>query len=294
MAPAAGEVVKQHSISEVLAAGWRLSMTGMGGVFPWVLAAELLQFLPFANAGGLLDTDVSHFVDPIYLGKAIVFGALQAFLYAVAVLRLARLAGGSQGSVIIPALRAALSVLIAYIVYTLIALFGLGLGVLFFTVGLVTLGPLPGLLISLIPLAPTVAASTALAFFIYPAVLEHRGPMAALSESARLARSGWARASLIVSVPALALLAAWFAGNGVELARSMSETLRQLSNMQADVSTDQIQALLSGATNRTAVQGAWGWRLVGAVADAFAWWYTLAVCYAEYRDLRSRAEARAH
>jgi len=294
MVPAAGEAVKQHSIREVLAAGWRLFMAGIGEVFPWVLAAELLQFLPFANTGGFLDTDVSLFLKPVYLLKAAVFGALQAFLYAVAVMRLARLADGPQGSIIWPALRATPSVLVGYIAYTLITMLGLGLGVLFFSVGLIMLGPLPGLLVSLIPLAPTVAAGTALAFFIYPAVLEHRGPMGALNESARLARTGWARASLIVSIPALALLAAWLAGNGVELTRSMSETLKQLSSMQADVSTDQLQTLLSGATSQGAEQGFWGWRLLGAIADAIAWWYTLAVCYAEYRDLKSRAEARSH
>ena len=285
---------RQHSIREVLSAGWRLFMAGMGDVFPWVLAAELLQLLPFANSGGILDTDVSLFLNPVFLVKAVAFGALQAFLYAVAVLRLTRLAGGPQGATAWPALRATPAVLIAYIVYTLIAMLGLGLGMLFFTTGLVLLGPLPGLLISIIPLAPTAAASTALAFFVYPAVLERRGPMAALNDSARLARSGWARASLIVSVPALALLAAWLAGNGVELTRSMSDTLRQLSSMDADVSTDQIQALLSGATGQSAAHGAWGWRVLGAVSGAFAWWYTLAVCYAEYRDLKSRAEARPH
>lgn len=294
MTPAAGVAARQHSIREVLAAGWRLFMAGMGEVFPWVLAAELLQLLPFANSGGILDTDVSLFLNPVFLVKAVAFGTLQAFLYAVAVLRLARLAGGPQGTTVWPAMRATPAVLIAYIVYTLIAMLGLGLGMLVFTTGLVLLGPLPGLLISLIPLAPTAAASTALAFFIYPAVLERRGPMAALNDSARLARSGWARASLIVSVPALALLAAWLAGNGVELTRSMSDTLKQLSSMDADVSTDQIQALLSGAAGESASHGAWGWRVLGAVSGAFAWWYTLAVCYAEYRDLKSWAEARAH
>ena len=285
---------KQHSIREVLGAGWRLFMAGLGDVFPWVLAAELLQLLPFANSGGLLDTDVSLFLKPVFLVKAVVFGALQAFLYAVAILRLARLADGPRGSVTWPALRATPAVLIGYIVYTLIAMLGLGLGMLFFTTGLVLLGPLAGLLISLIPLAPTAAASTALAFFVYPAVLERRGPIAALNDSARLARKGWARASLVVSVPALALLAAWLAGNGVELTRSMSETLNQLSSMDADVSADQIQALLSGATGQGASHGAWGWQLLGAVAGAFAWWYTLAVCYAEYRALKSQAEARTH
>ncbi len=102
----------------------------------------------------------------------------------------------------------------------------------------------------------------------------------------------------MVSVPALVLLCLWFAENVSTMLKIyhivMDMALNQLSSMDADVSADQIQVLLSGATGQAASQGAWGWRLLGAVSGAFAWWYTLAVCYAEYRDLRSRAEARTH
>jgi hypothetical protein len=291
MAP---EVARAHSIREVLTAGGRLFTAGLWSVFPWVLIAELTQLIPNGNPGGLLDTDVTQFFNPVFLAKAAIFGSAQAFLYAVAVIRLARLTGGADSGTLWPALRATPAVLIGYVVYTILMMLGLGLGMLFFTGGLVMLGPMAALLISLIPLAPTAAASTAFAFFIYPAVLERRGPLQSLNDSSRLARSSWARASLIVSVPAVALLVAWLAGNGMELSHSISDTLKQLSNMPDDISTDQIQALLSGATGQGETHAAWGWRLLAAVLGAFAWWYTLAVCYAEYRDLKSRAEKRAH
>lgn len=290
----AAEAARVHSIREVLAAGWQLFTAGLVSVFPWVLAAELLQLLPFGNTGGILDTDLAQFFNPVFLCKALVFGGLQAFLYAVAVIRLARLAGNPSTGPLWPALRATPAVLIGYIIYTVILMLGLGLGMLFFTGGLVFLGPLPALLVALIPLVPTAAASTALAFFIYPAVLERRGPIQALNDSSRLARSSWARASLIVSVPALALLVAWLVGNGAELSRSLNATLQQVSNLPADISTDQVQSLLSGAASQGASQADWGWKVLAAVSGAFAWWYTLAVCYAEYRDLKSRSETRSH
>lgn len=277
-----------RSIREVLTAGQRLFMAGLGEVFPWVLAAELLQLVPGASTGGILDTDLSLFFNPVYLAKALILGGAQALLYAVAVMRLARLAGGPAGGVAWPALRATPAVLIGYIIYTILMMLGLGLGMLLFAFGMFLLGPLAGLLLSLIALGPTAAASTALAFFVYPAVLERRGPIASLNESSRLARGSWARASLVVSVPALALLVAWLAGNGVELSQSLSATLKQMSSLPADVSPDQLQALLSGGTDQAAAHVAWGWRILGTLVGAVAWWYTLAVCYAEYRALKEQ------
>lgn len=288
MVPAA-EAPGGRSIREVLTAGGRLFAAGFADVFPWVLAAELLQLLPYANPNGLLDTDLSELFNPVFVLKSLVFGGAQALLYAVAVLRLARLAGGAAGATVWSALRAAPTVLIAYIIYTVILMLGLGVGTLLFTAGLFMLGPLAGLLLSLIALGPTAAASTALAFFVYPAVLERRGPIASLNQSSRLARGNWTRASLVVSVPALALLAAWLAGNGVELSQSLSASFKQMASLPADVSVDQLQGLLSGAAGQGGMHASWAWRLLGAVLGAVAWWYTLAVCYAEYRNLKAQA-----
>lgn len=295
MSRANAPAVPVPGVRDVLAAGGRLFAAGLVEVFPWVLAAELLQFLPFGVQTGLLDTDLSLLFNPMFLLKALIFGGAQALLYAVAVTRLAHLAGESPGPIAWPALRAVPSVLIGYIVYMVMLMLGLGLGMLLFTVGLFIMGPMAGLLLSLIALGPTAAASTALAFFIYPAVLERRGPIASLNASGRLARGNWVRASLVVSVPALALLVAWLAGNGVEVSRNLSATLKQLETLPEDVSAEQLQALVSGAAAHGEIVIGWGWRLLGVLTGAFAWWYTLAVCYAEYRALKSRdAEDKPH
>lgn len=293
MARAKPVPVQGRSMSEVLVAGGRLFAAGLTDVFPWVLAAESLQLLPYGMTTGILDTDLSLLLNPVFLVKALLFGGVQALLYAIAVMRLAELAGGPAGSVAWSALRATPAVFIGYIAYMVVMMLGLGLGMLLFTAGLMILGPMVGLLLSLVALGPTAAASTALAFFVYPAVLERRGPFAALSESGRLARAGWLRASLVVSVPALALLLAWLAGNGVELSRSLSAALNQAQNLPEDVSIDQLQALLSGTAAQGQVAVNWGWKILGAVADAFAWWYALAVCYAEYRALKEQDSAAA-
>lgn len=283
-------VVEGRSVREVLAAGGRLFVAGLSDVFPWVLIAESLQLLP-GMPNGILDTDLAQLVQPVFLIKALLFGGTQALLYAVAVMRLMHLAGGPPGSVTWPALRATPAVFIAYAAYTLVLMLGLGLGSLLFALGLMFIGPFGGLFLSILALGPTAAASTALAFFIFPAVLEQRGPFASLSESNRLAHRGWLRASLVVSLPALGLFAAWLAGNGVELTHSLSATFAKLQDLPMDVSVEQLQTLVSGAS----VQGAdveWSWKVVGVLADAIAWWYTLCVCYAEYRALKEQDPAQ--
>src|SRR5215831_6247795 len=111
--------VEARSLGEVFAAGGRLFAAGLTDVFPWVLAAELLQLLP-GTPGGLLDTDLGQLLQPVFLAKALLFGGAQALLYAVAVIRLAQLAGAPMSVVAWPALRATPAVLIAYIAYTVV------------------------------------------------------------------------------------------------------------------------------------------------------------------------------
>jgi len=289
MAHARSVMMEGRSVREVLAAGGRLFAAGLTDVFPWVLMAELLQLVPGVPSS-LLDTDLSQFLNPIFLSKALLFGGAQALLYAVAVIRLTHLAGSPAGPIAWPALRAIPSVLIGYIAYTIVLMLGLGLSSLLFALGLLFIGPLGGAVLSLLALGPTAAASTALAFFIYPAVIERRGPFSSLSESSRLARGGWIRASFVVSMPALALLVAWLAGNGMELSRNLSMAFNQLQGISADVSVDQLQGLLSSTTVHTR-SADWSWKVLGTLTGAFAWWYTLAVCYAEYRTLKERDSA---
>lgn len=288
-----------RSIGEVLGAGWRLFVAGLPAVFPWILAAELLPLLPFAPASGsLLDTDLSTFMQPGYLGRSLLVGACQAFLYSVAVLRMAELAGRPPGGRNTwHALRATPAVLIGYLIYELVVIFGLGVTLVVFLLAFMSVGLAPAWVLSIVPLAPTAAASTALALFIYPAVLERRGPLAALNESSRLARTAWARVSLVITVPALALLAVWLVDDGPHLLEALQSGRDALQKMEAAGSTDALQAMGAMGATPALSQSSTASRIVGAILGGIAWWYTLAVCFAQYRDLKAASaapEKRAH
>lgn len=278
-----------YSARHVLAEGRRLFMAGLGTVFPWVLAAELLQLLPFASASGNIFTmDLEQLGRPDYLARALITGAAQAVLYSIAVLRLATLAGEpAQGKPGWNAVRAVPSVLIGYLAYELVVIFGLLLSFAVFMIGLFIAGPLFGLVLCVLPLAPTAAVSTALALFIFPAVLERRGPFASLGESSRLAKTHWAKVTLVISVPALALLAAWCVQNGPEVARTVHAYLDMLSqHADEGLSVGDVERLQDSLKGQGVAPG---WQLGGAILAGFAWWYTLAVCYAQYRDLKRAA-----
>jgi hypothetical protein len=53
--------------------------------------------------------------------------------------------------------------------------------------------------------------------------------------------------------------------------------------MSAEASSAELQSLLAGSQSHAAP--GLMLQLVLAVAAALVWWYTLAVCYAEYREL---------
>ena len=279
-------------ILDVLGEGWRLFLVGLPKAFPWVLAAELIPLLPFANPpGGLFTTDISLFAEPGYLVRVLLFGTAQAFLYALAVLKLATLAGAEASrEAVSPALRSIPSVLVAYLGYEIVVAIGLTLTFVFFLLGMFILGPLGGFVFCLLPLGPTAAASTALALFLFPAVLERRGPFASLGESSRLARTSWVRVSMVISVPALALLFTSVLGDVPTLNHGMSDLLGQMDDVQGGVSLDQLGSLFAGF--KPAAADRYGaWQIASLVLGAFAWWYTLAVCYAQYRDLKARDRA---
>lgn len=286
MAPATES--SRHGL-RVLTAGWQLFLAGLPKAFPWVLAAELTQLLPFANPpGGLFDTDLSLLADPSYLSRAVVFGLLQAWLYGIAVLKLAAFTREeTPTNSLLRGARTAAAVLLAYLAYELMVAMGLILTFAMFMLGIFVLGPLAGVVLCILPLAPTAAASTALGLFIFPAVLERRGPFAALGESSRLAKQSWLKVSLVLSVPALVLLAANLLADAPSLQHGASAVLEQLNRMQDAESTDQAASLLSGLKSGAAPDRYGVWQVVSVLLGAFAWWYTLAVCYAQYRDLKT-------
>jgi hypothetical protein len=277
------------SVRTVLAEGWALCIAGLPTIFPWVLAAELLQELPFANpAGSILTTDLSLYAQPGYMARALLLGALQALLYGIAILRLA----GTQGRAAWWAsLRATPSVFVGYLCYEVIVGFGLLFTFAFFMLGIFIIGPLGGLVLCILPLAPTAAASTALALFAFPAVVERKGPFAALGESSRLAKRSWVKVSLVISVPALALLAASVITDLTSIRHSLSMGLDIWSRAQeSGVSMEQADSILAGFKAGPAASRYEIWQVIGTVFGAFAWWYTLAVCYAQYRDLKAGEE----
>ena len=276
------------TIGEVLGAAWRLFLAGMATVFPWILAAELLELLPVAGSGGsILDTDLGNFVQPGYLWHTLLVGVAQAFLYCIAILNLAKLAAEApQGNPVWVALRGTPSLFIGYLLYELIVIFGLGLTVLVFVLALMALGLTPALVLCIVPLAPTAAASTALALFAYPAVLEQRGPFAALNESSRLARTAWGRVSLVMTIPALALLLVWFVDNGAQMTKDLGYIQNVMQHAQEAGSADELQALGALQGMPPSHPGGFAFRLLGTVLGALAWWYTVTVCYTQYRDLK--------
>jgi|GEM_PF-2574131 len=272
----------------VLAEGWRLFTAGLGRAFPWILAAELTSLLPFANPpGSIFTTDLSLYGQPDYLIRALIFGALQAWLYSTAVWRLAAQPG--EPASWWGGLRATPSVLVGYMCYMLIVGIGLVFTAIIYVIGAFIIGPLAGLVLCILPLAPTAVVSTAMALFIFPAVLEKRGPFASLSESSRLAKTSWAKVSLVISVPAIALLAAAVVGDmpGIQHAVALTLDLRRRA-LEGGLSTDQALQVLE-SLKASAPPDRYGvWTVAGVLLGAPAWWYTLAVCYAQYRDLKSR------
>jgi hypothetical protein len=185
------------------------------------------------------------------------------------------------------ALRAVPAVLAAYVCYELIVAAGLLFTFAFFMLGLFVIGLVAGLVLCILPLAPAAAASTALALFIFPAVLEKRGPFAALGESSRLAKGAWVKVSLVISVPALALLAAAVVTDFQNLSHSVSMSLDLLRRAQENgVSLQESDGLLAGFKPPQDASRYGIWQVSGTLLGAFCWWYTLAVCYALYRDLK--------
>ena len=268
-------------IRQVLGEGWDMFRSGFTTAFPWVLAAELTALLPFANPpGGIFTMDLSLLGDAGFWVRGLVFGAVQAFLYGVAVQRMAAHGGAAGAWRVVPA------VLVGYICYEVMVAFGLMLTFAMFMLGAFIVGPLAGLVLCILPLAPTAAASTAMALFIFPAVLEKQGPFASLKESSRLAKTSWVKVSLVISVPAIALLVASLVADAPGLKQVMSGALSQLDGMQ-DAASDQTATLLSGFKFGAAVDRYSPWQIAGVLLGALAWWYTLAVCYAQYRDLKA-------
>jgi hypothetical protein len=181
---------------------------------------------------------------------------------------------------------------IGYLCYEAIVLIGLLFTFAFFMIGAFIIGPLAGMVLCVLPLAPTAAASTALALFVFPVVLEGRGPFAALGESSRLAKTAWVKVSLVISMPAVVLLAAAMVTDMTAIMHGVSSGLDVLRRAEdGGISMDQTNNLFSGFKAPVSNGAYDGWRIAGTLLSGIAWWYTLAVCYAQYRDLKTSEKA---
>lgn len=284
----------RYSVSHVLAVGWRLFVAGLVQVFPLVLVAEIIAALPVAGAGGgLFSTDLDRLMQPRYLGWTLLSVVLQTVLYASAVLRLARLENNSTKVSWRAAAGAIPGLLIGYVVYDALVVCGLGVSLLMFVLVALLFGVVPAVIVSFIPLAATAWISTALAFFAYPAVLEQAGPFVALGRSLRLARSNWAHAALVVSVPAVGLLIVAALQDTLPVLHSVHAVMNTVSQLSSQPTADQLQNLLANPETTPPSSSHPLWQMTTAVLSALAWWYTLAVCYAEFMLLKQSAVVTA-
>jgi hypothetical protein len=277
-------------IPATLAQGWRLFTAGLVPAFPWVLTAELLALLrPAGISNNLLNADLSQLFKPAHLGLALFFGCLQALLYTFAIIQLSSLTNANNVKLVPATIRSVVGLLLGYLIYEALVVIGLGIALVFFLSAALMIGVTAGVLITIIPLAPTAYVSTALALFAYPVVLEKKGPLAALSRSMQLTRSNWGRAALIISIPALVLLAV-SAAEELPFFEALKTALQHVTSVSSGLDAAQLQNLFASQKFMQAATWPLGWRILFSVLRAFGWWYALALCYAEYRELSSRRD----
>ncbi|MGH8373331.1 MAG: hypothetical protein ACRETO_11465 [Gammaproteobacteria bacterium] len=281
---------QRHRIGAVLAEGWRLFVAGLVTVFPWILAAEIIGSLPVAGAGGgLLDTDLGRLGQLAYLFWMLLSACVQTLLYAYAVLRLARLDAVAVPAPLRSALYAIPALFVAYLAYELLVVCGVGLAVILLLLVVLLFGIIPGVVVALFPLAATAWISTALAFFAYPAVLDQRGPFVSLGRSLQLAKSNWGHAALVVSVPAIGLLCVAALQDVVPVMNGLHAVMGSMSQLSAQPSAGQLQDLLSNLNAHQVTHQHPIWQAFTVLFSALAWWYAVAVCYAEYKMLKQSA-----
>ena len=92
----------------------------------------------------------------------------------------------------------------------------------------------------------------------------------------------------MISVPAVALLAAAIVTDFTSIRHGVSMGLDLWERAQdSGISMEQADSILAGMRAEPPASRYELWQVVGTGLGAFAWWYTLAVCYAQYRDLKA-------
>jgi len=93
----------------------------------------------------------------------------------------------------------------------------------------------------------------------------------------------------VISVPAIVLLAI-AAVKEIPFIEGLRSSLRQIAGNTSGMGTEQLEKLLTSHSGSGAAAHSVWWTLLLVVLTAVGWWYALAVCYAEYREL-SRHQA---
>lgn len=170
------------STSLPLNQGWRLFLGCLPAVFLALWAANFVDAVPAALAGGSLLTGG---INRRGILITIVAWCVESLLYGYAIVRLdARARGVSlvAGQAWRIAMRAAPAILLGDIVYNIAAWGGL-----------------------LVFIVPGVIFATTLAFFAFAAVVDHKNVFDALAYSHALTWPDWWRTSVVLSVPAIVL-----------------------------------------------------------------------------------------
>ncbi|HEY1772267.1 MAG TPA: hypothetical protein VGH91_03615 [Gammaproteobacteria bacterium] len=102
----------------------------------------------------------------------------------------------------------------------------------------------------------------------------------------KTSRFTWAKVSLVVSAPAIALLIAAVVGDmpGIRHAIELAVDLRR--HAEEGLSLEQVLQVLQSLKPTGAPDRYEPWSVAGILLGAPAWWYTLAVSYAQYLDLK--------
>lgn len=243
------EVDARLPVARPLADSWHLFCRCLPVLFWPLWAANFADVVPGVGAqGGLLSGGLGR-GDLLLM---LVSWCVQSVLYGYSVARLDGCASGASAATVRAwsrALHAAPAILIGDLVYNIAAWVGL-----------------------LVFVVPGIIFGTTLVFFAYAAVLDRKNIFEALGYSHALAWPEWWRTSVVISVPAIALLV-----YGVIMAWPTI--------------MDAAHTLAAGQLPAAASMAGPKWYDLGLMPllGAVVWAYVLSVLYVQYRALKARA-----
>lgn len=244
-----GEMDARLPVAQPLADSWGLFRRCLPVLFLPLWAANFADAVPGVWAGGgLLAGGISRGDFLLML----VSWCVQSVLYGYSIARLDGCASGASATSVRAwprALHAAPAMLICDLLYNIAAWGGL-----------------------LVFVVPGIILGTTLVFFAYAAVIDRKNVFEALGYSHALAWPGWWRTSVVISVPAIALLV-------------------YAVIMAWPTIMDAVRTLAAGELPTAASMAGPKWYDLGLMPllGAVVWAYVLVVLYVQYRVLKARA-----